>query len=491
MRSRRRSTSTPGNDISTQDVGASWGEQVAKRALTGLVVFLVLVVLFIWAYFREWKMSVAALVALAHDIVITIGVYALSGFEVTPATVTGLLTILGFSLYDTVVVFDKVRENTKNLRQSRRTYAELANLAVNQTLVRSINTSIVALLPVGAILYVGVVTLGSGALKDLALALFVGMAAGAYSSIFIATPLAVQLKSRREGDHPAGRPGARRAPAATSTATPTCPSFTEDMPVRDDRTTGSTIPTTEEPDEEPVRRRRRRRRRPEASGSGRVVPDAEGAAAATRARPDAASRPGSRAPSAASERADDRERGAERPSATLIAARVRDIPDFPKPGVTFKDITPLLDDHAAFTLGGRGAGRGGSRRRRRRRGRQGRRHGGPWLHPRGARWRSPSGVGLRARSASPASCRGRRERSATTWSTAARPSRCTSTPSTAGERVLVVDDVLATGGTARATAELVEQAGATVHGLAMLLELSFLPGRETIGDLPLTVLHTV
>ena len=111
------------------------------------MVFLVLVVLFIWAYFREWKMSVAAIVALAHDVVITIGVYALSGFEVTPATVTGLLTILGFSLYDTVVVFDKVRENTKAMKQTRMTYAEAANLAVNQTLVRSINTSIVALLP--------------------------------------------------------------------------------------------------------------------------------------------------------------------------------------------------------------------------------------------------------------------------------------------------------------------------------------------------------
>ena len=144
-------------DISEDAVGPSWGQQVAQQALTGLVVFLVLVVLFIWAYFREWKMSVAALVALAHDVVITVGIYALSGFEVTPATVTGLLTILGFSLYDTVVVFDKVRENTKNLRGRRTTYAKAANLAVNQTLVRSINTSIVALLPVGAILYVGVV----------------------------------------------------------------------------------------------------------------------------------------------------------------------------------------------------------------------------------------------------------------------------------------------------------------------------------------------
>ena len=184
------------DDISQSEIGASWGREVAERSLIGLAVFLVLVVLLIWAYFREWKMSVAAIVALAHDVLITVGIYALSGFEVTPATVTGILTILGFSLYDTVVVFDKVRENTKNLRRTRMTYAEAANLAVNQTLVRSINTSIVALIPVAAILYVGVVQLGSGSLKDLALALFVGMAAGAYSSIFIATPFVVQLKSR-------------------------------------------------------------------------------------------------------------------------------------------------------------------------------------------------------------------------------------------------------------------------------------------------------
>jgi preprotein translocase subunit SecF len=142
-------------------------------------------------------MSVAAIVALAHDVLITVGVYSLVGFEVTPATVTGLLTILGYSLYDTVVVFDKVRENTRAFStNTRMTYAEQANLAVNQTLVRSINTSITALLPVAALLFVGVVVVGSGPLKDLALALFVGMAAGTYSSIFIATPLAVQLKER-------------------------------------------------------------------------------------------------------------------------------------------------------------------------------------------------------------------------------------------------------------------------------------------------------
>jgi preprotein translocase subunit SecF len=182
-------------EISSSSIGPTWGGEVANKAIVGLIVFLVLVVLFIWAYFREWRMSVAGIVALAHDVIITTGVYALAGFEVTPATVTGLLTILGYSLYDTVVVFDKVRENTKGINTSvRRTYAEAANLAVNQTLVRSINTSIAALLPVGAILYVGWFQLGSGPLKDLALALFVGMAAGTYSSICIATPLLAQLK---------------------------------------------------------------------------------------------------------------------------------------------------------------------------------------------------------------------------------------------------------------------------------------------------------
>jgi preprotein translocase subunit SecF len=187
------------SEVSQDLIGPTWGEQVANKALTGLLVFVGLVVLFIWAYFREWKMSLAAVVALAHDLVITIGVYAWSGFEVTPATVTGLLTILGYSLYDTVVVFDKVRENTRRFaEQTRRTWGELANLAVNQTLVRSINTSITALLPVVALLVVGTLVLGTGPLKDLSLALFVGMAAGTYSSIFIATPLAAGLKERDE-----------------------------------------------------------------------------------------------------------------------------------------------------------------------------------------------------------------------------------------------------------------------------------------------------
>ncbi len=217
-------------EANPSSIGPTWGQTIANKALIGLSVFVVLVVLFIWAYFREWRMSVAAIVALAHDLLITVGVYSLTGFEVTPATVTGFLTILGYSLYDTVVVFDKVRENTRGIVQStRRTYSEGANLAVNQTLVRSINTSIAALLPVGAILYVGVVQLGSGPLKDLALALFVGMAAGAYSSIFIATPLLAQLKDRDpQIKAQAKRVAARRAQtqreadrAVTTAPTPT------------------------------------------------------------------------------------------------------------------------------------------------------------------------------------------------------------------------------------------------------------------------------
>ena len=235
-------------------------------------------VLLIWAYFREWKMSVAAIVALAHDVLITVGIYALSGFEVTPATVTGILTILGFSLYDTVVVFDKVRENTKNLRRTRMTYAEAANLAVNQTLVRSINTSIVALIPVAAILYVGVVQLGSGSLKDLALALFVGMAAGAYSSIFIATPFLVQLKSREKGTKEIERRAlAKRRHDADRYAN--VPAFTDDLPVSDG---DDDLDDDDAPRGPPSRRGRHggRRRRCTAGRGGRSWPGrAQGARA--------------------------------------------------------------------------------------------------------------------------------------------------------------------------------------------------------------------
>jgi preprotein translocase subunit SecF len=265
-------------DISSDEIGPSWGKEVAKRSVTGLVVFLVLVVFMIWGYFRQWKMSVAAMVALAHDLIITVGIYALSGFEVSPATVTGVLTILGFSLYDTVVVFDKVRENTKNLRASRRTYAEAANLAVNQTLVRSINTSIVALIPVGAILYVGAVQLGSGSLKDLALALFVGMAAGAYSSIFIATPLLAHMKSREAGlqEHEK-RIKTRRRHEADRYAT--VPSYADDLPIgADPNTAPGRADDFDAEDDDTAPRTGGNRARPntEATGRGRVVPQARG-----------------------------------------------------------------------------------------------------------------------------------------------------------------------------------------------------------------------
>lgn len=187
----------PPAEVSSSFVGPSWGADVTGKALRGLVIFIVLVGLVMTIYFRAWRMAAAALVALAHDLVITVGLYAGVGWEVSPATVIGFLTILGYSLYDTVVVFDKVRENTeKTLEQRRYTYAELANLAVNQTLVRSINTSIVALLPVASILFIGAFLLGAGTLRDIALALFIGMAIGTLSSIFIATPVLVSLRER-------------------------------------------------------------------------------------------------------------------------------------------------------------------------------------------------------------------------------------------------------------------------------------------------------
>ena len=191
-----KSFDTSADKVTSQVVGPTWGAEVSNNAAKALVVFLILVALFLAFYF-EWPMAVAGLIALGHDVLITVGIYALVGFEVTPATVIGFLTILGYSLYDTVVVFDKVKENTRNLLSgSRMTYREAANLALNQTLVRSINTSVVALIPVISILLVGVIKLGPGTLNDLALALFIGMLVGTYSSIFIATPILVQIKER-------------------------------------------------------------------------------------------------------------------------------------------------------------------------------------------------------------------------------------------------------------------------------------------------------
>ncbi|HVW44766.1 MAG TPA: protein translocase subunit SecF [Amycolatopsis sp.] len=182
--------------ISDSAVSGSWGGEISRQALIALAVFMVLVTIFLAVYFERW-MAIAALVSLVHDVVVTAGIYALVGFEVTPATVIGLLTILGFSLYDTVVVFDKVKENSRGLLGlTRRTYAETANLALNQTLMRSINTSIIALLPVLGLLIVGYILLGQGTLQDLALVQLTGMLAGVLSSLFLATPLLVDLKMR-------------------------------------------------------------------------------------------------------------------------------------------------------------------------------------------------------------------------------------------------------------------------------------------------------
>ncbi|MFE2035670.1 protein translocase subunit SecF [Streptomyces scopuliridis] len=182
--------------INAELVGPSWGATIANKAWMGLGIFMVLVVIYLAIAF-EWRMAVAALVALIHDLTITVGVYALVGFEVTPGTVIGLLTILGYSLYDTVVVFDSLKEGSKGItKQTRWTYSEVANRSINSTLVRSINTTVVALLPVAGLLFIGGGFLGAGMLNDISLSLFVGLAAGAYSSIFIATPLVADLKER-------------------------------------------------------------------------------------------------------------------------------------------------------------------------------------------------------------------------------------------------------------------------------------------------------
>ena len=184
------------DSIDSQIIGPSWGEEITRKALYGLFGFLIVVMLYLAMAF-ESKMAIAAIISVVHDVFITVGIYALVGFEVTPATVIGFLTILGYSLYDTVVVFDKVRENTKGIAASgKSTYSQAANLAVNQTLVRSFNTSLIALLPVGSILFVGAGLLGAGTLKDLSLALYIGLATGTYSSIFIATPILAVLRER-------------------------------------------------------------------------------------------------------------------------------------------------------------------------------------------------------------------------------------------------------------------------------------------------------
>jgi preprotein translocase subunit SecF len=213
-------------ELTTEFVGPTWGERITRQAVEALLVFLVVV--FIYISFRlEFKMAIAAIVALVHDLVITVGLYALVGFNVSPATVIALLTILGYSLYDTVVVFDRIKDNHHQLGDpGRRTYAQLVNTSMNEVLYRSINTSVTSLLPVGALLFIGAQLLGATTLQDLALALFIGMAVGVYSSLFVAGPLLawwkmrepdnVRLAQKAARDH--GDEDPRAAPVAASAA---------------------------------------------------------------------------------------------------------------------------------------------------------------------------------------------------------------------------------------------------------------------------------
>lgn len=187
----------PAENVSSSFIGPIWGQDITGKMVRAIVVFVLLVGAVMALYFRNTKASIAAIVALIHDTVVTMAVYAVIGFEITPATIIGFLTILGYSMYDTIVVFDKVREKTQDLSLSpHRTFAELVEEAANQTIMRSINTSVVALLPVGSILVIGAFVLGAGTLKDISLALFVGILVGTYSSIFIAPGLLVDLRRR-------------------------------------------------------------------------------------------------------------------------------------------------------------------------------------------------------------------------------------------------------------------------------------------------------
>ena len=206
------------NSIDTQIIGPSWGKEITRKALYGLIGFIVVVLLYLAMAF-EPKMAISAIVAVIHDVFITVGIYALVGFDVTPATVIGFLTILGYSLYDTVVVFDKIRENTRSITATgKSTFSDAANLGVNQTLVRSANTSLIALLPVGSILFVGAGLLGAGTLKDLSLALFIGLAVGTYSSVFIAPPVLATLREREPAMQALAKRVAARNGAAPASA---------------------------------------------------------------------------------------------------------------------------------------------------------------------------------------------------------------------------------------------------------------------------------
>ena len=190
----------PQSEVTSSFIGPSWGADVTRTSLWGLVIFLILTFVILALYFRTWKMSAAAIIGLVDVLVITVGVYALFGFEISPAAIIGFLTILSYALYDTTVVFDKIRENTSEDGEvSGRTFGESVNLAVNQTLVRSINTTVVAVLPTGAILFIGAFALGAETLTDISLSIFIGTIVAAYSTIFVAAPLYSLLRENEPG----------------------------------------------------------------------------------------------------------------------------------------------------------------------------------------------------------------------------------------------------------------------------------------------------
>ncbi len=245
------------NDVQLNDIGPSWGSDITNKAVKAVIIFLILVSVYIWLRF-EGKMAVAALFALVHDILVTAGIYSLSGFQVSPDTVVAFLTILGYSLYDTIVVFDRVQENTRGLASTNRlTYTDTVNLSMNQVLARSLNTSLVAILPILSILVVGAWILGATALDDFGLALFVGLTTGAYSSIFIASPLLAVLKEREpryaeiRRRLAAGSGGRRITPAAAASGdlsgvlgleTTSSSQRTATLELDDRRRSGGTVP---------------------------------------------------------------------------------------------------------------------------------------------------------------------------------------------------------------------------------------------------------
>ena len=455
------------SEVSGTFIGPSWGESVSKQALRALVIFLLAVALLMTVYFRNWKMAAAALIALAHDMVITVGIYAWTGFEVSPATMIGFLTVLGYSLYDTVVVFDKVRENTTEaFANGRLSFAQAANLAVNQTMVRSINTTVIGLLPITAVLAVGAVFLGPGrAARPLARALrrhpdrCLLLDLHRHAAARLAAPARPRGRRAREEGGPLPGPqgqGRRRRRGRRGCS-------------RRGRRAG--------PRRQWCPGRRRRRGRDAHRSRGAQVRAAHARRPAQPAAPHTQVQALSRMPTGpgALDGTD---------VAAVVAASLRDVPDFPQPGVVFKDITPLLADPRAFATVIAALGR---------------RHAGSvdlvaGVEARGfvvgAALAHALGVGF-----VPVRKAGKLPGETVSISYdleyGSAEIEVHADAFVGGERVLLVDDVLATGGTASAAWDLLEQVGADVVGFECVVELAFLGGRARMGSRPVGALLVV